>query len=47
MIGDRSVDYYAAKKTGIKCLMVGEKFKTKGIKNYKSLYSATKAIFRT
>ena len=45
MIGDRSVDYYAAKKTGVKCLIVGKKFKTKGIKNYKSLYDATRAIF--
>ena len=45
MIGDQSVDYYAAKKTGIKCLIVGKKFITKGIKNYKNLYDATKVIF--
>ena len=45
MIGDQSVDYYAAKKTGIKCLIVGKRFKMKGMKNYKSLYNATRAIF--
>ena len=44
MIGDQSVDYYAAKKTGIKCLLVGEKFKIKGSKNYKSLFNAIEAI---
>ena len=44
MIGDQSVDYYAAKKTGIKCLLVGEKFKIKGSKNYKNLFNAIEAI---
>ena len=44
MIGDQSVDYYAAKKTGIKCLLVGEKFKMKGSKNYKNLFNAIEAI---
>ena len=44
MIGDQSVDYYAAKKTGIKCLLVGEKFKIKGSKNYKNLFDAIEAI---
>ena len=44
MIGDQSVDYYAAKKTGIKCLLVGEKFKIQGSKNYKNLFNAIEAI---
>ena len=44
MIGDRSADYYAAKKTGIKCLIVGKKFKIKGSKNYKNLFDAIRAI---
>ena len=45
MIGDRNVDYLAAKKTGIKCLIVGKYFVKKGLKNYKNLYSATRSIF--
>ncbi len=45
MIGDRDVDYLAAKKTGIKCLIVGKKFVKNGLKNYKNLYSATRSIF--
>ena len=44
MIGNSSADYYAAKKTGIKCLIVGEKFNINGVKNYKNLYTATKSI---
>ena len=44
MIGDSSTDYYAAKKTGIRCLLVGKKFKQRGLKNYKSLLEATKSI---
>jgi len=44
MIGDSAVDYYAAKKTGIKCLIVGKKFRRKGFKNYKNLYDATNSI---
>ena len=44
MIGDSAVDYYAAKKTGIKCLIVGKKFKRKGFKNYENLYEATNSI---
>ncbi len=47
MIGDRDVDYLAAKKTGIKCLIVGKKFVKKGLINYKNLYSATRSIFNT
>jgi|TARA_B110000967_G_scaffold194963_1_gene223990 mannose-1-phosphate guanylyltransferase/phosphomannomutase len=44
MIGNSDVDYYAAKKTGIKCLVVGKKFMLKGVKNYKNLFSAVKSI---
>ena len=44
MIGNSSADYYSAKKTGIKCLMVGKKFHIKGTKNYKNLYDATNSI---
>ena len=44
MIGNSSADYYAAKKTGIKCLIIGKKFKIKEAKNYKSLYEATNSI---
>ena len=44
MIGNSSADYYAAKKTGIKCLLIGKKFSIKGVKNYKSLYDATNSI---
>ncbi len=44
MIGDSAVDYYAAKKTGIKCLIVGKKFKSNGFKNYENLYEATNSI---
>ena len=44
MIGNSSADYYAAKKTGIKCLIIGTKFKIKEAKNYKSLYDATNSI---
>jgi mannose-1-phosphate guanylyltransferase / phosphomannomutase len=44
MIGDSAADYYAAKKTGIKCLIVGKKFKRKGFKNYENLYEATNSI---
>ena len=47
MIGDRDVDYLAAKKTGIKCLIVGKKFVKKGLINYKNLYSATRSIFNS
>ena len=47
MIGDRDVDYLAAKKTGIKCLIVGNKFVKKGLGNYKNLHSATKSIFKS
>jgi len=44
MIGNSSADYYAAKKTGIKCLIIGTKFRIKEAKNYKSLYDATNSI---
>ena len=44
MIGNSDVDYYAAKKTGVKCLLVGKKFKLKGSKNYNDLLSAVKSI---
>ena len=44
MIGNSEADYYASKKTGIKCLLVGEKFKLKGKKNYKNLLSAFNSI---
>jgi mannose-1-phosphate guanylyltransferase/phosphomannomutase len=44
MIGNSSADYYAAQKTGIKCLIVGKKFNIKGVKNFKSLYDATNSI---
>jgi|TARA_B100001964_G_C14183036_1_gene577196 histidinol-phosphate phosphatase family protein len=47
MIGDRDVDYLAAKKTGIKCLIVGKKFVKKGLRNYKNLHSATRSIFKS
>ena len=47
VIGDRDVDYLAAKKTGIKCLIVGKKFVKKGLINYKNLYSATRSIFNS
>ena len=45
MIGDRLTDYNAAKKTKVKFMIVGNKFKINGIKNYKSLYKAVKSIF--
>ena len=45
MIGDRLTDYNAAKKTKIKFMIIGNKFKINGIKNYKSLYKAVKSIF--
>ena len=44
MIGNSSTDFYAAKKTGIKCLIVGNKFKISGAKNYKSLLEAVMSI---
>ena len=47
MIGDREVDYLAAKKTGIKCLIVGKKFVKKGLINYKNLHSAIKFIYNS
>ena len=46
MIGNSSADYYAAKKTGIKCLIVGKKFNIKGVKNYKSLNDATNSVIK-
>ena len=45
MIGDKLTDYNAAKKTKVKFMIVGNKFKINGIKNYKSLYKAVKSIF--
>ena len=44
MIGDRSTDYYAAKKTRVKFLLVGNKFIKKNIKSHTSLLSAVKTI---
>ena len=44
MIGDRYSDYLAAKKTKIKFLLVGNKFKLKGKKNYKNLNQAINSI---
>ena len=44
MIGNSDIDYYAAKKTGVKCLLVGKKFMIKGSKNYKDLLSAVSSI---
>ena len=44
MIGDRNTDYLAAKKTGIKFLIVGNKFKIKGKKNFINLKQAINSI---
>ena len=44
MIGDRYTDYLAAKKTNIKFLIVGNKFKIKGKKNFKNLKVAINSI---
>mgnify|MGYP006137680895 CR=1 FL=1 len=40
MVGDRNTDYLAAKKTGVKFLIVGNKFKIKGKKNFINLKQA-------
>ena len=44
MIGDSAVDYYAAKKTGVKSLMIGKKFNIKGVKNFQSLFDAINSV---
>ena len=44
MIGNSSADYLAARKTGIKFLLVGKKFKIKNYKSYKNLFDAIKSI---
>ena len=44
MVGDRVSDYLAAKKTGIKFLIVGNKFKIKGKKNFINLKKAINSI---
>ena len=44
MAGDRNTDYLAAKKTGIKFLIVGNKFKIKGKKNFINLKQAINSI---
>ena len=45
MIGDRNTDYLAAKKTGVKFLIVGNKFKIEGKKNFLNLNQAINSIF--
>jgi len=44
MVGDRNTDYLAAKKTGVKFLIVGNKFKIKGKKNFINLKQAINSI---
>ena len=44
MIGNSSADYLAARKSGIKFLLVGKKFKIKNYKSYKNLFDAIKSI---
>ncbi len=44
MVGDRITDYLAAKKTGIKFLLVGNKFKIKNKKNFLNLNQAINSI---
>ena len=44
MLGDRVSDYLAAKKTGIKFLIIGDKFKIKGKKNFPNLKQAINSI---
>ena len=44
MIGNSLADYLAAKKTGIKFLLVGEKFKINNSKNYRNLFDAIESI---
>ena len=44
MVGDRNTDYLAAKKTNIKFLIVGNKFKIKGKKNFINLKEAINSI---
>ena len=44
MVGDRITDYFAAKKTGIKFLLVGNKFKIKNKKNFLNLNQAINSI---
>ena len=44
MVGNSSADYYAAKKTGVKSLMIGKKFNIKGVKNFQSLFDAINSI---
>ena len=46
-IDSQRKDYLAAKKTGIKCLIVGKKFVKKGLINYKNLHSAIKFIYNS
>ncbi|WP_415315938.1 D-glycero-alpha-D-manno-heptose-1,7-bisphosphate 7-phosphatase [Candidatus Pelagibacter sp. Uisw_137] len=44
MVGNSSADYYAAKKTGVKSLMIGKKFNIKGVKNFQSLFDAINSV---
>ena len=44
MLGDRVSDYLAAKKTGIKFLIIGNKFKIKGKKNFTNIKQAINSI---
>ena len=44
MVGDRITDYLAAKKTGVKFLIVGNKFSIKNKKNFMNLKQAINSI---
>ena len=44
MLGDRYTDYLAAKKTKVKFLIIGNKFKMKGYKNFKNLKDGINSI---
>ena len=44
MIGDSLVDFQAAKKTRVKFLLVGKKFKLEKGKNHKNLLEAVNSI---
>ena len=46
MVGDRNTDYLAAKQTGVKFIIVGNKFKIKVKENFINLKQAINSILQ-